>query len=86
MLSFQNEQPDNKLFFLGALAGAARAGIARAGAARAGAARARPSILHRPPTAAPIKLSMNPSFQKTENNSITTTNDHSTNSTIVNNK
>jgi len=83
MLSFQNE-PDNKLFFLGALVGAVKAGAARAGAVRAGAARARPMISHRPPTATPVKLSINPSSQKTENN--TTTNDHSTNSTIVNNK
>ena len=89
MLSFQNEQPDNKLFFLGALAGVARAGVARAGAARAGVARAgvaragavRPP---RPTISAPIKLSINPSSQKTENN--TTINDYSTNSTIMNNK
>lgn len=44
MLSFEPSTsasaPEGKLFFLGALAGAARAGAARAGAARAGAARA----------------------------------------------
>lgn len=84
MLSFQNEQPDNKLFFLGALAGVARVGVARAGVARAGAARAGAARPPRPTISAPIKLSINPSSQKTENN--TTINDHSTNSTIMNNK
>jgi len=84
MLSFQNEQPDNKLFFLGALAGVARVGVARAGVARAGAARAGAVRPPRPTISAPIKLSINPSSQKTENN--TTINDYSTNSTIMNNK
>lgn len=83
-LSFECE-PDNKLFFLGALAG-----IARAGVARAGVSKVRPTIPHRPPTAAPVKslggLTVSPSSQKTENNSTTITNDHSINSTVINNK
>ena len=89
MLSFQSE-PENKLFFLGALAGIARAGAgaARAGAARAGAARAgavRPRVpVPRPH--APIKslgcITISPSSQKSE----TTTNDNSTNSTVIYNK
>lgn len=84
MLSFQSE-PENKLFFLGALAGIARAGAsaARTGAARTGAARPRVPV---PRTHAPIKslggITISPSSQKSE----TTTNDNSTNSTVIYNK
>lgn len=84
MLSFQSE-PENKLFFLGALAGIARAGAgaARAGAARAGALRPRLPV---PRPHAPIRslggITLSPSSQKSE----TTTNDNSTNSTVVYNK
>jgi hypothetical protein len=84
MLSFQSE-PENKLFFLGALAGIARAGAgaARAGAARAGAVRPRVPV---PRPHAPIKslggITISPSSQKSE----TTTNDNSTNSTVIYNK
>jgi len=85
MLSFQSE-PENKLFFLGALAaGIARAGAgaARAGAARAGAVRPRLPV---PRPHAPIRslggITLSPSSQKSE----TTTNDNSTNSTVVYNK
>jgi hypothetical protein len=79
MLSFQSE-PENKLFFLGALAGIARAG---ASAARTGAARPRVPV---PRPHAPIKslggITISPSSQKSE----TTTNDNSTNSTVIYNK
>jgi len=40
MLSFESSPPESKLFFLGALAGAAKAAAVKAGAAKAGAARA----------------------------------------------
>ena len=83
MLSFESttSAPEGKLFFLGALAGAARvgAGIARAGAARAGAARAGAARAGASVAKAPIKslggVTISPSFQKTENK---TTNDYST--------
>jgi len=40
MLSFESSPPESKLFFLGALAGAAKAAAVKAGAAKAGAAKA----------------------------------------------
>lgn len=87
MLSFESSTfaPEAKLFFLGALAGAARAGAMRAGGAmRGGATRTCPGF-SRPSTSiskAPIKslggLTVSPSLQK----STTTTNDNSTNTTV----
>lgn len=85
MLSFEPSTsasaPEGKLFFLGALAGAARAGAARAGAARAGAARA--GAARAGAGAAKIGKSLggitiSPSNEKSENNSTTITNDYST--------
>lgn len=81
MLSFESttSAPEGKLFFLGALAGAARAGagIARAGVARAGIARVGASVAK-----APIKslggVTIRPSFQKSDNKTTTITNDYST--------
>ena len=90
MLSFEPSTsasaPEGKLFFLGALAGAARAGAARAGAARAGAARAgaaRAGAARAGAGAAKIGKSLggitiSPSNEKSENNSTTITNDYST--------
>jgi len=73
MLSFESSSaPESKLFFLGALAGAAKAGIAKAGA------KVSRSVI----TKAPIKslggLTISPSFQKNESK----TYDNSTNSTV----
>ena len=90
MLSFESTTaPEGKLFFLGALAGLAKAGAAKAGVARAGVARAgaaRAGVARAAIPKAPIKslggLTVSPSFQKTNNNSTTVTNDYSTNSTV----
>ena len=80
MLSFEPSTsasaPEGKLFFLGALAGAARAGAARAGAARAGAARAGAGAAKIGKSLGGITIS--PSNEKSENNSTTITNDYST--------
>jgi len=93
MLSFEpsisaSVAPEGKLFFLGALAGAARAGagaarVARAGA-RSGAARPRPAPA-RPAPAGAARLgkslggiTISPSNEKSETNSTTINNDYST--------
>ena len=86
MLSFESttSAPEGKLFFLGALAGAARAGagIARAGVARAGVARAGIARVGASVAKAPIKslsgVTIRPSFQKSDNKTTTITNDYST--------
>jgi len=81
MLSFESSPPESKLFFLGALAGAAKAaavkagaakaGAARAGAAKAGAARAGAAKV----TKSLGGITISPSNQKTENNSNTIINE-----------
>ena len=89
MLSFESTTaPEGKLFFLGALAGLAKAGAVKAGAVKAGAVKA--GVARAAISKAPIKslggLTINPSFQKSNNNSTTVTNDYSTNSTVNYNK
>jgi len=81
MLSFESSPPESKLFFLGALAGAAKAaavkagaakaGAAKAGAAKAGAARAGAAKV----TKSLGGITISPSNQKTENNSNTIINE-----------
>jgi hypothetical protein len=92
MLSFEpsvstSVAPEGKLFFLGALAAAARAGAARAGAGRVGArpGAVRPSArpgAARPGSTGPGKslggITISPSNEKSETNSTTINNDYST--------
>ena len=91
MLSFESSTsaPEGKVFFLGALAGLAKTGISRVARVGAGAtriARASASKIVKSPIKSLGGVTLSPSFQKTNNNSNTTTNDYSTNSTINYNK
>ena len=90
MLSFESSTaPQNKAFFLGALAGAAK--VARVGAVKTVSrvrvpAGGRPLMSSISRVAKPLGgITINPSFQKTNNTSTTTTYDYSTNSTVNNN-
>jgi len=86
MLSFESSPPESKLFFLGALAGAAKAaavkaaavkaGAAKAGAAKAGAARAGAAKAGAAKVTKSLGgITISPSNQKTENNSNTIINE-----------
>jgi len=81
MLSFESSPPESKLFFLGALAGAAKAAAVKAGAAKAGAAKAGAAKAGAAKAgAAKVTKSLggitiSPSNQKTENNSNTIINE-----------
>jgi len=76
MLSFESSPPESKLFFLGALAGAAKAAAVKAGAAKAGAAKAGAAKAGAAKVTKSLGgITISPSNQKTENNSNTIINE-----------